>query len=72
MTKYLCVECGDTWEVEDGYNELSGGLCLPCLKEGLKPLYRKRQRREGNFDCFGRANNYCDQEQCAYRKICLD
>jgi hypothetical protein len=29
------------------------------------------QRKEGNFDCFGTATNYCDQEKCLFREDCL-
>lgn len=34
-------------------------------------LIRMIQRAEGNFDCFGRAKSYCDQEQCCFREDCL-
>jgi hypothetical protein len=70
--KYQCIRCRSTWgdgEPErDGY---SHGLCRPCLKEALIPLYRKRQVQEGNFDCFGRSQGFCDQCACRYREICL-
>ncbi len=72
MMKYQCIKCRVTWgdgEPErDGY---SHGLCLDCLKEALIPLYRKRQLAEGNFDCFGKAVDYCDQYCCKYREMCL-
>jgi len=29
------------------------------------------QRVEGNFDCFGRSNGYCDRWDCAWRDDCL-
>lgn len=29
------------------------------------------QRKEGNFDCFGTAMVYCDQEKCLFREDCL-
>ena len=29
------------------------------------------QTKEGNFDCFGTAVNYCDQEKCLFREDCL-
>lgn len=33
---------------------------------------RQIQLAEGNFDCFGRAENgYCDQEGCLFRQDCL-
>jgi hypothetical protein len=34
-------------------------------------LIRSIQRSEGNSDCFGRAGNYCDQIDCAWRPYCL-
>ena len=27
-------------------------------------LNKKIQKAEGNFDCFGTANDYCDQADC--------
>jgi hypothetical protein len=35
-------------------------------------LIRMIQAAEGNFDCFGSAGDYCDQEQCAFREECLE
>jgi hypothetical protein len=35
-------------------------------------LIRNIQRSEGNFDCYGTANAYCDQEVCLFRSSCLD
>ncbi len=69
---FQCIRCGITWG--NGNPEIDGyshGLCLPCLKEALIPLYRKRQVEEGNFDCFARSAGYCDQGLCKYRTICL-
>ncbi|MCM8799896.1 MAG: SAP domain-containing protein [Candidatus Omnitrophica bacterium] len=34
-------------------------------------LIREIQRKEGNFDCFGRAKDYCDQFSCLWRADCL-
>ena len=34
-------------------------------------LIRKVQKAEGNFDCFRRAADYCDQLQCCFRDDCL-
>jgi hypothetical protein len=34
-------------------------------------LIREIQRKEGNFDCFGTADGYCDQEECIFRSTCL-
>lgn len=73
MMTYRCVKCGNAWEVENGCADSlpSGGICKPCLKESLVPLYRKRQLEEGNFDCYGKAARYCDQIRCRYRELCL-
>ncbi len=34
-------------------------------------LIQMIQRTEGNFDCFGRATDYCDQFHCCFREDCL-
>lgn len=38
---------------------------------GKTDLIRQIQKAEGNFDCFGRANGYCDQWDCCFREDCL-
>lgn len=34
-------------------------------------LIKTLQQKEGNFDCFGSANGYCDQLGCLWREDCL-
>jgi hypothetical protein len=34
-------------------------------------LIRRIQKAEGNFDCFGTAQNNCDQWNCCFREDCL-
>jgi len=34
-------------------------------------LIRAIQLAEGNFECFGTAEDYCDQLNCLFRKDCL-
>ena len=34
-------------------------------------LIREIQLAEGNFDCFGTAEGYCDQPDCRFRPLCL-
>ena len=34
-------------------------------------LIRAIQAKEGNFPCFGTADDYCDQLSCLYREDCL-
>ena len=74
MTAYVCVRCRKTWEIRNGDTDptVSGGLCKRCLRNGLIQLYRGKQLKEGNFDCFGKASDYCDQLDCRYRELCLD
>jgi len=40
---------------------------------GLKKadMIKQIQRTEGNFDCFGTADDYCDQMNCLFREDCL-
>ena len=72
--QYQCVKCKKTWGsgILESENDYSHGLCLHCLKEALLFIYRKRQAKEGNWDCFGTAYKYCDQCGCLYRQICLE
>jgi hypothetical protein len=37
----------------------------------ITALIRSIQRVEGNFDCFRRAKEYCDQTDCCWREYCL-
>ena len=73
MTYYACIKCTKRWMVDDGYFDPvpSGSLCQSCLRECLIPLFRKRQLREGSFDCFGKAEYHCDQDGCKYRWLCV-
>jgi len=34
-------------------------------------LIKAIQLAEGNFDCFGTTDDYCDQPNCLFRKDCL-
>jgi hypothetical protein len=34
-------------------------------------LIKAIQLAEGNFDCFGTAEDYCDQTSCLFRQDCL-
>ncbi|MBW2989074.1 SAP domain-containing protein [Candidatus Woesearchaeota archaeon] len=34
-------------------------------------VIKEIQRKEGNFDCFGTAYDYCDQLNCSWRSDCL-
>lgn len=34
-------------------------------------LVKEIQRKEGHFDCFATAIDYCDQFSCAFREACF-
>ena len=34
-------------------------------------IIRSIQKAEGNFDCFGMTQEYCDQMNCLWRNDCL-
>ncbi len=40
-------------------------------KMSKKDLIKNIQRKEGNFDCFGTATNYCSQMSCCWKSDCL-
>ncbi len=40
-------------------------------KSSKKDLIKTIQRKEGNFDCFGTATNFCNQMVCCWRDDCL-
>lgn len=40
-------------------------------KYSKKDLIKAIQSREGNFDCFSTARDYCDQLACCWREDCL-
>jgi hypothetical protein len=40
-------------------------------KHSKTDLIKTIQRKEGNFDCFDTARNYCDQSACYWRSDCL-
>ena len=70
-----CIHCGKEWEKDAdfpwGPDDCSSSLCRACFVQVATPLIRKKQRLEGNFDCFGKGDAYCDQAACKYRQWCL-
>lgn len=51
---------------------VSHGMCKLCFRDRIMPLWKKRQKKESPFDCFGTAvNGYCDQVACVYRDTCV-
>ena len=70
-----CIKCGEEWEknssISWGSDDYTSSLCDTCFREVISPIIRRKQRNEGNFDCFGKAMCYCDQSDCRYQKWCL-
>ncbi|OEU52794.1 MAG: hypothetical protein BA872_02415 [Desulfobacterales bacterium C00003060] len=70
-----CMKCGIEWEKETsiswGPEDITSSLCDDCFMEVISPVIHKKQLKEGNFDCFGKSGNYCDQLQCKYRQWCI-
>lgn len=44
---------------------------IQIARKGKVELIREIQRSEGNFACFGTAEDYCDQITCLFRDNCL-
>jgi len=47
------------------------GLGIKAGSKKKTELIRAIQLAEGNFDCFGTAQNSCDQSECCFMKDCL-
>jgi hypothetical protein len=43
---------------------------IPTMKKS--EIIKTIQKKENNFDCFGTAIKYCDQENCLFRKDCFE
>ena len=71
-----CIKCGREWEkdssIDWGPEDISSSFCNSCYVEIATPLIHRRQLREGYFDCFGKADIFCDQDKCKYRPQCLN
>jgi len=50
---------------------IAKSLGLNCFGKTKAELIKEIQRKEGNFDCFGSALDYCDQFECLFRASCL-
>jgi len=62
--------CPDVDELKESKVFISHGACKLCNREALKPIYRGRQCKEGNPDCYGKANDGdCNREDCIYRRL---
>lgn len=50
---------------------VSHGSCRCCVRKHLETIIRKQQKREGHFDCFGKAIDSCSQVNCKYHNPCV-
>lgn len=73
--KVRCIKCGKEWSKSSEYpwpeGTVTHSMCVECFVAKETGLIRTRQLREGNFDCFARARDYCDQPLCKYRNFCV-
>lgn len=44
---------------------------IPLERLTLPDVIKAVQLAEGNFDCFGSATVYCDQDACSWRVACF-
>ena len=64
----VCIGCGCIITKGTPEQYASSGVCKVCLQKQIKAI----QRRNGNFDCFGSAIDFCDQANCKYRWQCFE
>jgi hypothetical protein len=50
---------------------LAKSLGINSFGKTKAELIKEIQRKQGNFDCFGTALDYCDQLECIFRASCL-
>ena len=71
-----CIICQKEWEktssISWGPDDISSSLCASCFRGVASRVIHKKQLKEGYFDCFAKADEYCDQSGCKYRQWCLD
>lgn len=56
----------------DEVREKAKKIGLKTSRMKKDDLIRAIQMAEGNFPCFGSAENYCDQAGCCWQDECLE
>jgi len=51
--------------------DMARNLGINSFGKKKTELIKEIQRKEGNFDCFGSALDYCDRLDCLFRTSCL-
>ncbi|MGA2228278.1 MAG: SAP domain-containing protein [Syntrophobacteraceae bacterium] len=55
----------------NAFQRLAKSLRINPSEKNKVELIKEIQRKQGNFDCFGSAEDYCDQHNCLFRASCL-
>ena len=50
---------------------MAKGLGINSFGKRKPDLIREIQIAEGNFDCFGSAEGFCDRWDCRFRALCI-
>lgn len=50
---------------------LAKSLGIKSFGKSKVDLIKEIQTKQGNFDCYGTAADYCDQLECLFREPCL-
>ena len=50
---------------------IAKNLGINSFGKSKTELIKEIQRKEGNFDCFGSAESFCDQLECLFRASCV-
>lgn len=50
---------------------LAKTLGIKSFGKSKVDLIKEIQTKQGNFDCYGTATDYCDQLECLFREPCL-
>jgi hypothetical protein len=50
---------------------LAKSLGIKSFGKSKVDLIKEIQSKQGNFDCFATATDYCDQLECLFREACL-
>lgn len=73
--KKVCINCHKTFgNGSDDIKTHTGSICDECMelcKQRLIDMFRSRQIKEGNPDCFFRSFGYCDNINCVYYDACV-
>ncbi len=55
----------------DEIREIAKPLGIKTARMKKIDIVREIQKAQGNFPCFGTADDYCDQATCLFREDCL-